>query len=140
MPPKGMQIPVQVGKNGGARLLAGSLYTHQIVMAGLEPNLSRNPFQAGDGVEVGVNGGIVFMVNGAAAAGAARSQIVQFFKRLRTAGLAKLVSQEGISVEAQGEELVATVRYVDLEADAEGSADVTLKGARRVAKYVGGSR
>lgn len=140
MPPRGMQIPVQVGKNGGARLVAGSPYTHQIVMAGLTPNLSQNPFQTGDGVEVGISGRIVFMVNDAAAAGMARSQIVQLFKRLRAAGLAKLVGTNGIQVEHRGEELVASVRYVDLEADAEGAADVTLKGPTRGTNSVGGSR
>jgi hypothetical protein len=60
---KGMAIPIRTNGRGGAKLIAGSPHTRQTIRVGLTPNTSRNPFQAGNGVEVGVSESIVFANN-----------------------------------------------------------------------------
>jgi|GEM_PF-6805446 len=126
----GMALPVQVNRKGGARLISGTPYVEQVIKAGLTPNTSKNPFQAGDGVEVGISERIVFMVNDDQAQGFTRGQVINFFKRMREQGLAKLApGREGINFRKDGEELIAEIGYVDLEADKEGVVEVNVKGA-----------
>lgn len=132
MPKQGMALPIQVNRRGGARLISGTPYTEQVIKAGLTPNTSKNPFQAGDGVEVGISERVVFMNNDSQAKAFTRGQIVNFFKRLRSEGLAKLApGKEGVNFRSEGEELIVEIGYVDLEADKEGVVDVSVKGANR---------
>lgn len=127
---KGMRIPVGTNKKGGSRLLSGTPYTEQVVRVGLTPNTSRNPFQAGQGIEVGISEQIVFAVNDAAARARARREIIRFFRRLRQAELAKLQSgSEGLQLDADGDELVARIKYVDLDADQEREVESNLRDA-----------
>lgn len=132
---RGMAIPVRTTPRGGAKLVAGTPYAKQAISVGLTPNLSRNPFQTGDGVEVGISERIVFMNNTPGAEGFARRQIVRLFTRLRAAEIAKLVpGNEGIRFEVSaGGELTAKIRFVELEADAEAEVDANLRDALRSA-------
>jgi hypothetical protein len=138
---KGMEIPVRVNGRGGARIIAASPYTRQVILNGLTPNTSRNPFQAGLGVEVGVSEAPVFKVNGPGAKAAARRDIVRFFARIRNDDIAKLASaDEGLSFTQQEAELVAKIRYIELESDREGEVESNLKDAFRSAPgNVGGT-
>jgi len=138
---KGFALPVQVNKRGGARLLEGSPYTRQIIRAGLTPNLSRNPFQAGGGVEVGISERIIFANLEAGTRGSARRQITRFFVRLRAADIARLApGSDGLKFDDADGELVANIRYVELEADRERDLTVNLKDALRSAPgNVGGT-
>jgi hypothetical protein len=134
---KGIELPISVTRRGGARLLEGTPYLEQVIRYGLTPNYSRNPFQAGGGVVVGVSERCVFGVPGPARAAAARREITRFFARLRAADLAKLgPGSEGLRVEFEGEELVAAIRYVDLEADEEGKLSTNLQDALRSEPHV----
>lgn len=130
---KGMAIPVRVNKRGGATTLEGTPYVEQTIAAGLTPNLSRNPFQAGGGVELGISERFVFANATPGTRAGARLQIVRAFTRWRTAGIAKLASgNEGLNFEDGTDgDLTANVRYVDLEADAEGEVRTNLKDALR---------
>jgi hypothetical protein len=129
-----MAIPIRTNGRGGAKLLSASPYTRQVVLVGLTPNTSKNPFQAGQGVEVGVSEGTVFKVNGPAAKATARRDITRFFARIRTDDIAKLApADEGLVFDDTGEELVARIRYVELEADREDEVETNLKDAYRSA-------
>lgn len=138
---RGMAVPIRMNGRGGAKLLAGSLYTRQVILTGLTPNTSKNPFQAGSGVEVGVSERPVFKVNSSAAKAQARRDIVRFFARIRTDDIAKLApTTEGLSFNDAGAELVATVHYVELESDAPAEVETNLKDAFRSAPgNVGGT-
>lgn len=117
---RGMVLPVRSNKRGGADLIEGSPYLAQVISAGLTPNTSRNPFQAGSGIEVGIPEDVVFAVSGAQTVARVRRAISRFFVRLRRDELARLIpGAEGISFERdQGTgDLYANVRYLDLEAD-----------------------
>lgn len=129
-----MAVPVRPNRRGGAQLIDGTPYTEQVIRVGLQPNTSRNPFQAGGGVEVGISERIVFGINDISTQAQARSEIVRFFSRLREADLARLsTGNEGLTMKAEGEVLTATVRYVDLEADRENEIETNLKDALRSA-------
>lgn len=128
---KGFAIPIRSNRRGGAQLIQGTPYTEQSIRVGLTPNLSRNPFQAGGGVEVGISEKLIFAVNSPAAAARARREIIRFFARLREAEIARLAPEDGIRVGPEGEELIARVKYVDLEADQEGEVESNLKDASR---------
>lgn len=135
--PKGMAVPVRSNRRGGAQLIEGTPYTEQVIRVGLQPNTSRNPFQAGDGVEVGISERVIFSVNDVSAQAQARSEIVRFFARLREADLARLSSgSEGLSMQSDGETLSVTVRYVDLEADRENEIETNLKDAQRTSPSI----
>lgn len=138
---KGMAIPVRTNGRGGAKLIVGSPYARQVVLVGLTPNTSKNPFQAGAGVEVGISEAPVFQVNDAGAAGRARRGIVRFFARIRADEIARLSNgEEGLRFDDSGDELVARIRYVELEADREDEIESNLRDAFRSSPgNVGGS-
>jgi hypothetical protein len=125
-----MALPVKANGRGGARLIYGSAYARQTILAGLTPNTSRNPFQAGAGVEVGISEKVVFAVNGPGAQSRARREIRAFFARARAEDIAKLVSgPEGLAFDAPEAELIAKIRYIELEADREDVVETDLKDA-----------
>lgn len=125
---KGLALPISVNGRGGARTVKATAHLRQTIFAGLRPNESMNPFQPGNGVEVGVSDRLIFAVNGPAAETRARRQIVRFFKRLRQADLAKLApGDEGVSFERVENEVVVRVRYVDLEGDREDVLESNLR-------------
>jgi hypothetical protein len=126
---KGFAVPVRTNKRGGAQLIQGTPYTEQCIRVGLTPNYSRNPFQTGGGVEVGISEQIVFSVNAASVMVRARREVTRFFARLREAEIARLAPEDGLVMENAGEELIARVKYVDLEADREGEVESNLKDA-----------
>lgn len=129
---KGLAIPVRLNGRGGAKLLSGSAHTRQTIRAGLTPNTSRNPFQAGDGVEIGISERIVFANNVPGSRALARREITRFFARLRVEDIAKLApGTEGLTFNDAGSELVARIRYVDLEADREDEVESNLRDALR---------
>jgi hypothetical protein len=137
---KGMALPVRANKKGGARLIEASPYARQVIMAGLTPNHSRNPFQAGGGVEVGISEKIVFSLNSAGSQAGARREINRFFARARAAEIAKLADgRYGLRFETEGEEIVARIKYVELEADKEGEVSTNLKDALRSSPSVNAS-
>lgn len=128
----GMAIPIRTTGRGGAKLLSASAYTRQVILVGLTPNTSRNPFQAGLGIEVGVSERPVFKVNSAGAKAQARRDVVQFFARIRNDDIAKLApGAEGLTITADGAELVARIHYIELEADREDEIESNLKDAFR---------
>ncbi len=131
--PKGLKLPIEVTPRGGAKTVYGTPYTRQTVLAGLTPNHSRNPFQTGGGVEVGISDGVVFSVNDAGARARATRDVRRWFARARANEVAKLLpGNDGISFEdAVASELTASVRYLELEADREGEVEVNLTNAQR---------
>ena len=125
---KGMAIPVRTNRRGGATLRAGSPYARQTIAVGLTPNISRNPFQAGDGVEVGISERFVFALNSPGAQAGARRQIVQFFVRARAGEIARLAAgRDGISFSSEGAEMTARIKNIELEADKERDLVTNLK-------------
>lgn len=131
---KGMAIPVRTNRRGGASLREGSPYVRQTIRAGLTPNISKNPFQAGDGVEIGISERVVFDLNAPGARSEGRRQIRSFFVRARAAEIARLsAGREGISFVTLEGELVARVRYIELEADREDDLSTNLKDGLRTA-------
>lgn len=116
---KGMSVPIRTNKRGGAELTSGTAYTEQVIEVGLNPNYSMNPFQAGGGIEVGISEKVIFANNTPSTFSRARREVTNLFKRYREADLAKLASDNAISLNNAGEELEVTVRYLDLEADDE---------------------
>jgi hypothetical protein len=130
---KGMTVPVRTNHRGGAATREGSSYTRQAILIGLTPNLSSNPFQAGDGVEVGISERVVFGNNTPATQSLARKQITNFFIRARAAEIAKLApGRDGVRfVTEESGELTARVRYVELEADRESELSTNLKDGLR---------
>ena len=134
---RGFAVPVRTNRRGGAALVQGTPYTDQTIRTGLTPNLSRNPFLRGDGVDVGVSERTIFKNNTPATASTARRDITRFFRRVRQAGIARLDPENGITVRAEAEELVADVLYVDLEADEEREFTGNLKDANRTGSRSG---
>ena len=129
---RGMSIPVRSNRRGGAATREGSPYTRQTVLVGLTPNLSTNPFQPGDGVDVGISERFVFAINSPGAQSGARRQISRFFVRARAAEIAKLAAgRDGVRFEVESGELVARVKYVELEADRESELSTNLKDGLR---------
>jgi hypothetical protein len=128
---RGFAVPVRVNRRGGALLIQGTPYTDQIVRTGLTPNLSRNPFLRGDGVDVGVSERTIFKVNSPAAVSAARRDVTRFFRRVRAAGIARLDPEGGIEARSEAEELIVNVRYIDVEADDEREFEGNLKDSNR---------
>lgn len=135
---KGFAVPVRTNKRGGAQLIKGTPYTEQTIRVGLTPNHSRNPFQTGGGVEVGISEQIVFSVNASSVLARARREVTRFFARLREAEIAR-IAPEGLKLENAAEELVARIKYVDLEADREGEVESNLKDALRSSPRTGSS-
>jgi len=134
---RGFAVPVRVNRRGGAVLIQGTPYTDQTIRTGLTPNLSQNPFLRGDGVDVGVSERTIFKVNSSAAASTARRDVTRFFRRIRAAGIARLDPERGIETRAEGEELIANVRYVDLEADEEREFEGNLVDSNRTSPRSG---
>lgn len=130
---KGLSIPIRTNRRGGAATREGSRYTKQVILVGLTPNLSTNPFQAGDGVEVGISARVVFANNTPGTQSAARRQIVRFFARARAAEIAKLAAgRDGVVFGTpESGELEAKIRYVELEADRESELSTNLKDGLR---------
>lgn len=128
---KGFAIPIRTNRRGGAELLRGTPYTEQVIRVGLTPNTSRNPFQLGGGVDVGVSERTIFDNNSPAAAARARRDVERFFRRIREEAIARLAPEDGLRLEADGEELIAKIRYVDLDADREGELESNLVDANR---------
>jgi hypothetical protein len=127
---KGMKLPVKVNKKGGATLIDATPYTDQTVRAALTPNISKNPFQAGGGIEIGISERFIFAINSPGAQAGARRQITNVFKRLRAQEIAKLASgRDGLKFTADGPELIAEINYVELEADQERHLSSNLKDA-----------
>lgn len=136
---KGLAIPLKPNRRGGAKTLQGSPYLDQVVRSGLQPNTSRNPFQQGDGVDVGISELVVFRVNDNNAEAFFSNQVNKFFRRLREAELAQLLpGQEGLSFTRESDtgELTATIRYLDLEADRESEVEINVMNALRGSPYV----
>ena len=130
--PKGIAVPVKANRQGRVRTIQGTPYLDQVVRLGLTPNTSSNPFQAGDGVEVGISERIVFMTNDVEAQAFVRRQVVNLFKRLREKELAKLApGKEGIVFTKDGEELICEVNYVDLEAERAARVEINVRNALR---------
>ena len=129
---KGMALPVRTNRRGGAFLVEGTPYLDQLIRSGLTPNHSRNPFQAGGGIEVGISERIVFAPLAPGAKNLARRGISRFFARLRADDLARLSpGSEGLKFEEGDGELVARVKYVDLEADEENEVRSNMRSALR---------
>jgi hypothetical protein len=122
---------MRTNARGGAQLIQGTPYTEQTIKVGLTSNVSRNPFQEGGGVDVGISEQLIFAVNAPAAGARARREVTRFFTRLRTADIAKLSSEDGIRITQEAEELVARVKYIDLEADEPGEVESNFKDALR---------
>jgi hypothetical protein len=134
---KGMAVPIRTNRRGGAALREGSTYTKQTIAVGLTPNVSANPFQPGDGVDLGISERFVFALNGPGAQAGARRQIARFFVRARAAEIAKLAAgSDGIRFSVAEGELIARVRYVELEADREGELSTNLKDGLQSAPRV----
>lgn len=130
--PRGIAIPVTANRQGRVRTIQGTPYLDQVVRTGLTPNTSQNPFQAGDGVEVGISERVVFMVNDVEAEAFVRRQVVNLFKRLREKELAKLApGKEGIRFSKDGEDLICEVNYVDLEAERSSRVEINVSNALR---------
>lgn len=131
---RGLKLPIQTNRKGGAELIQGSPYLAQVVRAGLTPNTSRNPFQAGGGIAIGIPEDVVFAVNDAKTMSRVRKAIKRFFSRLRRDELARLrQGAEGVSFrrpEGTGN-LEADVRYIDLEADEPGEVQTNFRDALR---------
>ena len=136
---KGFAIPIRTNRRGGAQLISGTPHTEQTIRVGLTPNHSRNPFQAGGGVEVGISERLVFDVNAPGAAARAQREVTRFFRRLREAEIARLAPEDGVKVSPEAEELVARVKYIDLEADKEGEVETNFKDASRSSPRVNSS-
>jgi len=127
---RGMAIPVRTNRRGGAFLIEASRYLRQVVFYGLTPNLNMNPFQAGGGVEIGISERVIFSNLTPVARSLARRGIGRFFARLRAEDIARLVpGAEGLSFEDADGELIANVRYLDLEADEENVVRTNMIGA-----------
>jgi hypothetical protein len=134
---KGIAVPVRTNRRGGASTREGSTYTRQVLAIGLTPNVSTNPFQAGNGVEVGIDERFVFDLNSPGAQSGARRQITRFFARTRAADLARLAAgRDGVRFETESGEMIANVRYVELESDREGEFSSNLRDALRSAPSV----
>lgn len=126
---RGLAIPIRTNRRGGAQTLQGSEYVAQTIRVGLTPNLSANPFQIGGGVDVGVSERVVFDVNAPGAAARIRREVTRFFTRVRESNLARLATEDGVAVRREGEELLVTVRYVELESDSERELESNLRSA-----------
>lgn len=137
---KGMKLPIQVNKKGGAALIDATPYTDQTVRAALTPNISKNPFQAGSGVEIGISERFIFAVNSAGAQANARRQILKIFTRLRAQEIAKLAAgRDGLKFRADGPELIAKINYIELEADQERHLSTNMKDALQSSPKVNSS-
>lgn len=130
---RGIAVPIRTNRRGGATLREGSIYVRQVILTGLRPNHSTNPFQRGGGIDVGISERIVFANNTPGTQAAARREIVRFFARARSEEIAKLASgREGVRFETnESGELTARVKYIELEADREGELTTNLKDALR---------
>lgn len=128
---RGFAVPIRSNRRGGAETIQGTAYTEQVIRTGLTPNHSRNPFQTGGGVEVGISERLIFGVNAPAAGAQARREVSRFFARLREAEIARLAPEDGVRISHAGEELIARVKYVDLEADEEREVESNLKDTSR---------
>ncbi len=137
---KGMKLPVQVNKKGGAALIEATPYTDQTVGAALTPNLSKNPFQAGGGVEIGISESFIFANNAASAQATARRNVTRVFARLRAQEIAKLAAgRDGLKFTNDEAELVAEIKYIELEADSERHLSTNFKDALQSAPKVNSS-
>ena len=129
---QGMAYPVRPNKRGGAQLIQGGNYLETIIKIGLTPNTSKNPFQRGQGVDIGIPETIIFKLNHQLSRSIARRGIRRFFARLKALDLAKLKSGAGgVVISHHNEELVANVNYIDLEADRERTVRTNLLDALR---------
>lgn len=124
---QGMALPVRTNKRGGAQLTKGTPYVEGIVRAAITPNVSRNPFQVGGGVDLGVDERIVFSLNGPGAVARVRRDVTRIFTRLRSAEIAKLSPENAVSSSASGEELTVAISYLEIDADSERSVESNLK-------------
>lgn len=129
---RGMALPVRTNRRGGAFLVEGTPYLEQTIRSGLTPNHNRNPFQAGGGIEIGLSERVIFAPLAPGARNLARRGITRFFARLRADDLARLSpGSEGLKFSDVDGELVANVRYVDLEADREDEVQSNMRSALR---------
>lgn len=105
----GLTLPIAV-VNGRVLRSSGTEQLHKVIMLGLSENDSDNPFQ-----DIGFNRG-VFDVNDPSQAARYTNRIVRLFQRLEGEGRAKLTAGYP-KFETSGEELIVTIKYIDLETD-----------------------
>lgn len=105
----GLTLPIAV-VNGRVLRSSGTDQLHKVIMLGLAENDSDNPFQ-----DIGFNHG-VFDVNDPSQAARYTNRIARLFARLEAEGRARLMPGYP-KFESVGEELIATIKYIDLETD-----------------------
>ncbi len=130
---QGLALPVRTNRRGQARLIAGSDHLAQLILEGMTPCTSRNPFQRGGGVEIGISEAVVFGLNNVLSEAQARRGINRLFRRLRDSGLARLLAGGGVKFDRSGGDLEADVSYFDLEADDEKTVSANLSTGLRSA-------
>lgn len=125
---QGIAIPVRTNKRGGAQLIQATPYLDQTIRAGLTPNTSKNPFQRGQGVDIGIPERVIFQPNNVQASALVRRAITRFFRVLKAKELAKLATgKDGILIKGAQENLIASIKYIDLEADSQRDLSSNLR-------------
>lgn len=120
----GIMVPVQPGQDGGFRLVDGDEYVSQLIRGLVADCDCENPFlRIGMGLEA-----IFANVSDGGWRAQQQKKIVDVFRRLQRAQIAKLVNTEW-SAGALAGEFNVTIRYLSIESSTE--QDVAVRLGRR---------
>lgn len=126
--PRGLKVPLEINKRGGLKTVEGSEYFKQLVMIGLQENISINPFQPGDGVSIGINPRMIYDLNSSASYPKIRYEIERWFKRKEKEGLLKLAKgSDGIRFTKKGEDTFAEINYIEIDSDKPSTVEVNVR-------------
>jgi hypothetical protein len=130
--PKGMQIPVGVGPNGGALMQEGSVVIGQNIVLAVLPASSLHPFHQ----NIAPEEELIFEIRDMRTGGLYVSHVREFFKEMEQHGYARLFpGSKGLSVEpspgGKEGEMIITIRYTNLETNKNEKVQFPISGGER---------
>lgn len=130
---RGLAVPIS-GQGGRIATVSGEDQLRKIIILNLSDCDSANPFQ-----DLGLGSEIIFDIDSPATQGRIRARIMQVFQRLEQADRARLSPGYPIfRSDPDRQELVADVRYVNLETTDEEELAVSYATALSGVARMGG--
>ena len=130
--PKGMSVPVRVAPHGGAEVIEGPSVIGQNIILALLPAGSLNPFTQ----NIAPEEDLIFEIRDVRTGGLYSMHVREFFNEMERLGYARLFpGGKGLAIQPStlGNEgdMIVTVRYVNLETNANEKLEFPISGGER---------
>lgn len=121
--PVSVAVPILATHQGGFSTVDGDEWLLQLIMSSVSGNESDNPWNL---IDIDPGEDMIFSINDASRAGVTEQNIRDLFDRLETQNFARLISITVQPSSTKPEELLAFIRYLNIESDSEVEVDVPL--------------